>query len=324
MTVWQPTAQIETLKQRARILQNVRAFFAKRNVLEVQVPSITTASITEVHIDSIPIKLLSGNAFLHTSPEYPMKRLLAAGMGDSYYLGSVFRQGESGGEHNPEFTMLEWYRLDFELEYLITEVIDLAKEIIPNVSNFQSFSYAELVNKYTGIDIFNTNCDELQRIITDNEIDYPQDLENDVDLFLDLLMSTVIFPKLQSKNPKEKQITVLKDYPKSQAALAKLRLDEQGREVAARFEIFIDSLEIANGYQEIQDADALEARFKQDNLRRLNLNKPEMPIDKYLLEAMRDGLPNCSGVALGFDRLVMLALEKNTIQEVIAFPIDRC
>ena len=324
MTAWQPTAQIETLKQRARILQNVRAFFAKRNVLEVQVPSITTASITEVHIDSIPIKLLSGNAFLHTSPEYPMKRLLAAGMGDSYYLGSVFRQGESGGEHNPEFTMLEWYRLDFELEYLITEVIDLAKEIIPNVSNFQSFSYAELVNKYTGIDIFNTNCDELQRIITDNEIDYPQDLENDVDLFLDLLMSTVIFPKLQSKNPKEKQITVLKDYPKSQAALAKLRLDEQGREVAARFEIFIDSLEIANGYQEIQDADALEARFKQDNLRRLNLNKPEMPIDKYLLEAMRDGLPNCSGVALGFDRLVMLALEKNTIQEVIAFPIDRC
>ena len=324
MTVWQPTAQIETLKQRARILQNVRAFFAKRNVLEVQVPSITTASITEVHIDSIPIKLLSGNAFLHTSPEYPMKRLLAAGMGDSYYLGSVFRQGESGGEHNPEFTMLEWYRLDFELEYLITEVIDLAKEIIPNVSNFQSYSYAELVNEYTGIDIFNTNCDELQRIITDNEIDYPQDLENDVDLFLDLLMSTVIFPKLQSKNPREKQITVLKDYPKSQAALAKLRLDEQGREVAARFEIFIDSLEIANGYQEIQDADALEARFKQDNLRRLNLNKPEMPIDKYLLEAMRDGLPNCSGVALGFDRLVMLALEKNTIQEVIAFPIDRC
>lgn len=324
MTAWQPTAQIETLKQRARILQNVRAFFAKRNVLEVQVPSITTASITEVHIDSIPIKLLSGNAFLHTSPEYPMKRLLAAGMGDSYYLGSVFRQGESGGEHNPEFTMLEWYRLDFELEYLITEVIDLAKEIIPNVSNFQSYSYAELVNEYTGIDIFNTNCDELQRIITDNEIDYPQDLENDVDLFLDLLMSTVIFPKLQSKNPREKQITVLKDYPKSQAALAKLRLDEQGREVAARFEIFIDSLEIANGYQEIQDADALEARFKQDNLRRLNLNKPEMPIDKYLLEAMRDGLPNCSGVALGFDRLVMLALEKNTIQEVIAFPIDRC
>ena len=324
MTAWQPTAQIETLKQRARILQNVRAFFAKRNVLEVQVPSITTASITEVHIDSIPIKLLSGNAFLHTSPEYPMKRLLAAGMGDSYYLGSVFRQGESGGEHNPEFTMLEWYRLDFELEYLITEVIDLAKEIIPNVSNFQSFSYAELVNKYTGIDIFNTNCDELQRIITDNEIDYPQDLENDVDLFLDLLMSTVIFPKLQSKSPREKQITVLKDYPKSQAALAKLRLDEQGREVAARFEVFVDSIEIANGYQEIQDADALEARFKQDNLRRLSLNKPEMPIDKYLLEAMRDGLPNCSGVALGFDRLVMLALEKNTIQEVIAFPIDRC
>ena len=324
MTAWQPTAQIETLKQRARILQNVRAFFAERNVLEVQVPSITTASVTEVHIDSIPIELLSGKAYLQSSSEYPMKRLLAAGMGDSYYLGSVFRQGESGGQHNPEFTMLEWYRLEFELDDLITEVIDLAKETIPNISTLQSFSYAELVNKYTGIDIFNTNCDELQRTLTDNEIDYPQDLENDVDLFLDLLISTLIFPKLQSKNPKEKLITVLKDYPKSQAALAKLRLDEKGREVAARFEVFVDGLEIANGYQEIQDADELQARFVQDNLRRLSLNKPEMPIDNYLLEAMRSGLPDCSGVALGFDRLVMLALDQTDIKDVIAFPIDRC
>ena len=324
MTAWQPTAQIETLIQRARILQNVRAFFAERNVLEVQVPSITTASVTEVHIDSIPIELLSGKAYLQSSSEYPMKRLLAAGMGDSYYLGSVFRQGESGGQHNPEFTMLEWYRLEFELDDLITEVIDLAKETIPNISTQQSFSYAELVNKYTGIDIFNTNCDELQRTLTDNEIDYPQDLENDVDLFLDLLISTLIFPKLQSKNPKEKLITVLKDYPKSQAALAKLRLDEKGREVAARFEVFVDGLEIANGYQEIQDADELQARFVQDNLRRLSLNKPEMPIDNYLLEAMRSGLPDCSGVALGFDRLVMLALDQTDIKDVIAFPIDRC
>ena len=324
MTAWQPTAQIETLTQRARILQNVSAFFAERNVVEVQVPSITTTSVTEVHIDSIPVELLSGNSYLQSSPEYPMKRLLAAGIGDSYYLGSVFRQGESGGKHNPEFTMLEWYRLDFELEHLIAEVIDLAKETIPNVYALQSFSYAELVNKYTGIDIFNTNCDELQRTLTVNEIDYPQNLENDVDLFLDLLISTLIFPKLQTKNPKEKLITVLKDYPKSQAALAKLRLDEKGREVAARFEVFIDGLEIANGYQEMQDADKLEARFKQDNLRRLSLNKPVMPIDNFLLEAMRAGLPNCSGVALGFDRLVMLALEKSTIQEVIAFPIDRC
>ena len=324
MTAWQPTAQIETLIQRARILQNVRAFFAERNELEVQVPSITTASVTEVHIDSIPIELLSGKAYLQSSSEYPMKRLLAAGMGDSYYLGSVFRQGESGGQHNPEFTMLEWYRLEFELDDLITEVIDLAKETIPNISTLQSFSYAELVNKYTGIDIFNTNCDELQRTLTDNEIDYPQDLENDVDLFLDLLISTLIFPKLQSKNPKEKLITVLKDYPKSQAALAKLRLDEKGREVAARFEVFVDGLEIANGYQEIQDADELQARFVQDNLRRLSLNKPEMPIDNYLLEAMRSGLPDCSGVALGFDRLVMLALDQTDIKDVIAFPIDRC
>ena len=324
MTAWQPTAQIDTLTQRARILQNVRAFFAERNVLEVQVPSITTASVTEVHIDSIPIKLLSGEAFLHTSPEYPLKRLLAAGMSDCYYLGSVFRQGESGGQHNPEFSMLEWYRLNFKLEYLITEVIDLATEVIPNVSTVQNFSYAELVAKYTGVDVFNTNCDELKQALRNNAIDYPDSMENDIDLHLDLLISTVIFPELKNNKSKERILTVIKDYPKSQAALAKLRKDEKGREVAARFEIFVDGLEIANGYQESQDAGVLEERFKQDNLRRIRLSKPEMPIDNYLLEAMKSGLPDCSGVALGFDRLVMLALGKPTIQDVITFPIDRC
>lgn len=323
MSVWQPTAQIETLKKRARILQNVRAFFAERNVLEVQVPSITSASVTEVHIDSIPLELLSGKAYLQTSPEYPMKRLLAAGIGDCYYLGSVFRQGESGGRHNPEFTMLEWYRLDFELEYLITEVIDLTEKIVPNISSIQTFTYAGLVRKYTGVDVFTTSCDEIKEVLNQKKIDCPKDLENDVDLFLDLLVSTVIFPELENKNPSEKVITVIKDYPKSQAALSTIRIDEKGREVAARFEVFVDGLEIANGYQEVQDADELEARFVQDNLRRKSLNKSEMPIDNYLLDAMRSGLPNCSGVALGFDRLVMLALDKSSIQDVIAFPQDR-
>ena len=323
MNIWQPTAQIETLKQRARILQNVRAFFAERNVLEVQVPSITSASVTEVHIDSIPIELLSGKAYLHTSPEYPMKRLLAAGIGDIYYLGSVFRQGESGGRHNPEFTMLEWYRLDFELEYLITEIIDLTEKIIPNISSIQTFTYAELLSEYTGVDVFTTSPDEIKEVLSSKGIDFPQDLENDVDLYLDLLVSTVIFPEFDNKNPSEKVITVIKEYPKSQAALAQIRLDKKGREVAARFEVFVDGLEIANGYQEVQDADELEARFVQDNLRRKSLNKSEMPIDNYLLDAMRSGLPNCSGVALGFDRLVMLALDKNDIKDVIAFPQDR-
>ena len=324
MTAWQPTAHIDTLKQRARILQNVRAFFAERNVLEVQVPTITTASVTEVHIDSIPVELLSGKAFLHTSPEYPMKRLLAAGMGDSYYLGSVFRQGESGGQHNPEFTMLEWYRLDFELEYLIAEVIDLATEVIPNISTIQNFSYVELIYKHTGVDVFNTSCAELKQALKDNAIDYPDGLENDIDLHLDLLISTVIFPKLKSNISNEKVLTVIKNYPKSQAALASLRKDEKGREVAARFEVFVDGVEIANGYQESQDAEILEKRFKHDNSRRISLNKSEMPIDKYLLDAITSGLPDCSGVALGFDRLVMLALGKSSIQEVIAFPIDIC
>jgi len=324
MTVWQPTAQIETLKHRARILQNVRAFFAERNVTEVQVPAITTSGITEVHIDSITLDLLSEQAYLHTSPEYPMKRLLAAGFGDCYYLGSVFRQGESGTKHNPEFCMLEWYRVDFELEYLITEVIDLITEIIPSISNIQSFTYAEVVANYTGIDIFATSCDELKQVLKDNRIEYPQAVEQDSDLLLDLVISTLVFPNLDSKLAKEKNLTVITEYPKSQASLAKLKIDKQGREVAARFEVFVQGLEVANGYQEMQDAVVLESRFKQDNSRRKHLKKPEMPIDNYLLQAMQAGLPNCSGVALGFDRLLMLALDKTSIREVIAFPLDRC
>ena len=323
MSAWQPTAQIETLKNRARILQNVRAFFAERNVLEVQVPTLTTSGVTEVHIDSISVELASSKAYLHTSPEYPMKRLLAAGLGDSYYLGNVYRQGESGSRHNPEFTMLEWYRLDFELEFLISEVIDLIDNIIPDVSSVQTFSYAQLVNKYSGIDVFTATVEDIKSVLNDRGIDYPSDLETDLDLFLDLLISTVVFPQLESKNLPDNIITVIKNYPKSQAALAQLRTDEKGREVAARFEVFVNGLEIANGYQEIQNADELEARFVQDNLRRVSLNKSEMPIDNYLLDAMRHGLPNCSGVALGFDRLVMLALDKKDIKDVIAFPQDR-
>ena len=322
--LWLPTAEIETLKLRARILQSIRVFFAERNVTEVQVPSITTSSVTEVHIDSIPLEIQSGIAFLHTSPEYPMKRLLAAGMSDCYYMGSVFRQGECGDRHNPEFTMLEWYRLNYSLEQLSEEVAELVQRVLATDVDVLTISYADAVAKYTGIDIFNTNFSEIEFVLKAHSIAVADNMGEDLDIYLDLLMSTLVFPNLCDAATQIKQITIINNYPATQAALARIRSDSRGHNVAARFEVFVDGLEIANGYHEIQDVAILEQRFIEDNKRRVRLGKREMPIDAYLLSAMENGLPDCTGVALGIDRLIMLALNKQDIKEVIAFPQERC
>ena len=321
---WQPSADIETLKKRARILQNIRAFFVEKNVLEIEVPTLTSASVTEVHIDSIPVELFSGQAYMQTSPEYPMKRLLAAGMGDCFYLGKVFRQGESGGRHNPEFTMLEWYRLGFGIEELSQEVISLVETLLDVPCETQELTYAEAVSEYTGLGVFNSSIQDIKSVLHKYHIAIPDKIMDDHDIYLDLLVSTLVFPKLRSLTPDKKLITVINDYPISQAALAKIRMDEKGRKVAARFEVFVDGMEIANGYHEIQDAELLKKRFIRDNNRRKKLGKTEMPIDDYLLEAMHSGLPDCSGVALGVDRLMMLAMGKSTIQDVISFPLEQC
>jgi len=182
--LWRASASIDTLKKRARILQDIRAFFAKRNVIEVQVPNITISGITEVHIDSIPVNLGHQKAYLHTSPEYPMKRLLASDLGDCYYLGPVFRQGEQGNNHNPEFAMLEWYRVGFEMDDLIAEVIQFLQLLLKSKNEkclSKSMSYAEAVGKITGIDIFNTSVEELTGIMNSNDIDVPE-MPNDLDL----------------------------------------------------------------------------------------------------------------------------------------------
>lgn len=304
-------------------MQNIRAFFAARNVLEVQVPCLSSSSVTEVHIDSIPVKLLSGKTFLHTSPEYPMKRLLAAGIGDCFYLGPVFRQGESGEKHNPEFTMLEWYRIGFSIKDLAHEVIELAREIMDCDVEVQHYSYADVVHEYTGIDVFDTSVSEIQEVLNQKHIDIPGGLTDDFSSCLDLLVSTLVFPNLRSASEASRRITLIQGYPASQAALAKIQKDAQGRNVAARFEVFVEGVEIANGYDEVQDAELLAQRFLQDNQRRVALGKSPMPVDKYLLEAMRSGLPECAGVALGVDRLIMLALQKNSIKDVMAFPVER-
>jgi lysyl-tRNA synthetase class 2 len=321
---WQPGADPKTLRQRARILQDIRVFFSRRKIIEVQVPLITSSSVTEVHIDSIPVQLQTENAFLHTSPEYPMKRLLAAGMDDCYFLGPVFRQGERGTLHNPEFTMLEWYRLNFSLEQLITEALDLIKSVLQSDVVEKRYAYAEALELFTGLDIYNISIDKIKNVLIDSAIDIPEDMHNELDSYLDLLMSTLVFPKLVDVSSKLKQITVIRDYPESQAALAQIHTNKDGQQIAARFEVFVDGLEIANGYQEIQDAELLELRFVNDNKKRKILGKGQMPIDTYLLDAMRAGLPDCSGVALGVDRLVMLALDKSAISEVIAFTQERC
>jgi len=323
-TNWRPTATIETLKQRARIIQNIRAFFNVREVLEVQVPAITQSGITDVNIDSLTVNLGSSIAYLHTSPEYPMKRLLAAGMPDCYFLGSVFRSAECGANHNPEFTMLEWYRLGFTMFDLIDEVLDLITLFLPHESSeVNLLSYADAFLHALEVDVNTLEIEDIQAILRVNKIDYPDLILKDE--YLDLLMSLVVIPKLTSKTDLDKpSILVIHSYPLSQAALAKENTVNPDYRTAARFEVIVNGLEIANGYEECLDADALKQRFIEDNNKRISLNKKEMPIDTKFLAAHEYELPACSGVALGIDRLCMLAMDKTHINDVIGFPIEHC
>ena len=202
--------------------------------------------------------------------------------------------------------------------------MNLIEKILDIPCETRELSYADAVSEYTGLDVFNSRVQDIKSVLHQHHIAIPDNMAEDLDAYLDLLVSTLVFPKLRTQTPDKKLITVINDYPVSQAALAQIRTDQKGRKVAARFEIFVDGMEVANGYHEIQDAELLKKRFISDNKRRNKLGKTEMPIDNYLLEAMHSGLPDCSGVALGVDRLMMLALGKSNIQDVISFPLERC
>ncbi len=318
---WQPTAIIETLRERARLLARVRAFFAARDVLEVETPVLGHGGSTDVHLAGLSLSATTSagreRLWLQTSPEFAMKRLLAAGSGPIFQLARCFRDGEVGPRHNLEFTMLEWYRPGFSLAELIDESVALVRELLPEAGPRRLRCYRELFREQLQVDPFTTPLASLRRLAGERGgLDMN---DTDRDGCLDLLMGLVIEPTLGREG-----IDVVIDYPASQAALARHHRDAEGELVAARFELYVDGLELANGYDELTDAAEQARRFAADNARRRELGKPEVDVDGRLLAALEAGMPAGSGVALGIDRLIQLALGKARVEEVMAFASPRC
>ncbi|WP_288414947.1 EF-P lysine aminoacylase EpmA [uncultured Acinetobacter sp.] len=317
-----PTCSIEALKARAQLYRTIREFFAQRDVMEVETPIVSQAGVTDVHLASVQVQRhIEGRMqqqYLQTSPEFAMKRLLAAGSGPIYQICKVFRDDEHGRKHNSEFTMLEWYRPGLDLRELMHETAALLNmclahrfdEIRPLV-----LSYKHAFQDRLDINPLQATLAQLKQ--TAQRVGLTLDLGDDRLAYMDLLFSHFVEPSLGFDTP-----IFLTDFPPEMASLAKVRLDEDGEEVAARFEVYIEGLELANAYDELLDASVLRARFEADNQERDKLGLQVMPLDENLLAALAN-MPECSGIALGIDRLLMVATQKLNIEQVIAFPASR-
>lgn len=305
---------------RAELLAFLRAYFAEQSIMEVDPPLLASNSVTDINIESIGAQAMGQSCFLQTSPEFFMKRLLASGTGDIYSLSKVFRESEQGSRHNPEFTMLEWYRLNWDEFKLITEVEKLVVGAYQAIQNTQisvrQVSYGDCFEEALGIDPHAEELTVLQSLA--EEKGYLQWGNETRANCLDLLFSELVEPHLSQG------LVTVYDYPASQAALAQTYRDKKGRLVSRRFESFLNGMELANGYFELTDAEQQLQRFQQDIKQRQQTNKPVMSIDPKLDRAMQEGLPSCSGVALGVDRLLMQLTGAQSISEVMAFPWDRC
>jgi len=310
---WRPTAAPGQLAARALLLRDIRAFFSERKVMEVETPLISVSGNTDPEIQSIRT---AEGGYLRTSPEFALKRLLAAGSGDIYELGRVFRGGETGRTHNPEFTMLEWYRSGFSHHRLMDEVTDLVRRCGRGKFDHwpvQKLTYRQLFLHYAVLDPYDADERALSACAQQHGID---DLELNRRQWLDLLLSVVIQPALP-----EHCLTYVHDFPADQAALARVRQDSPP--VAERFELYLGRTELANGYQELTDAAEQARRFEADNRRRASRGQPVYPTDQNLVKALQHGLPECAGVALGVDRLLMAIVGAASISEVLAFPHSR-
>ena len=320
---WTPSASRDALRLRAWVNRLVREFFHARGVLEVETPVLSIAGNTDPNIASFHLEF-SGRTdgaprtrWLRTSPEFALKRLLAAGVGDCYELGRVFRDGEAGGRHNPEFTMLEWYRVGWDHLRLIGETAELVRAALAMVgrdATLRVVRYRDLYRDALGLDPFEAGEGELRDALR-IEID-PAGLTRDD--WLDLLMTHRLQPAF---DPGE--LLAITDYPASQCALARLRDDGDGHPVAERFELYLGPVELANGYHELRDAAEQGARFSRDGDVRRSRNDAVPPTDVRLLAALEAGLPACAGVALGVDRLLMALLETRRIADVLAFDFAR-
>jgi len=300
------------------MLQCIRAFFVKRNVLEIETPVISSAAVTDLHIDSFKTSMQQ-NYYLQTSPEYAMKRLLASGFQSIFQICKVFRHEEQGPVHNPEFTMLEWYRVGFDYQQLIAEVIELLELLAQQYglnSVIEKISYQQAFVNTVSIDPLNTTIGKCRQCCNDQQLDVPQGMSDEnIDEWLDWILTQRVAPAFSKK-----EFTVLYDYPASQCALATVNTEKN---IAERFEVYYGELELANGFNELTDADEQRERFESDNRKREKAGLEKMPVDEKFLAALEAGLPKCAGVAIGVDRLLMVLTGKSCISEVLAFPFDR-
>jgi lysyl-tRNA synthetase class 2 len=312
---WRPTCSIETLVERARTLAAIREFFARRGVLEVDTPVLSRTTVTDPAIESLSLQGGADRHYLQTSPEYQMKRLLAAGAPSIVRIGPVFRAEESGRLHNPEFTMIEWYRLGFDLARLMDEVEALV-DLVLGTANYRRISYRQLLREGAGVDSPDDSDSDLMDALIRRGVELSPNADVDRRDVLDLLVTHAIDAIGRGR-------VFITNYPPDQAALARVVPDADGHATAARFELIVDGIEIANGYDELADAAVLERRMADDRAIRKRAGRDQPEPDRRLLAAMRHGLPTCSGVALGFDRLMMLRLGVDRLDAAMPFSFAR-
>ena len=298
-----------TLQLRAQILAKIRAFFTRRDVLEVETPLLSHSTNPAPHLHSFITKYQTRNLYLQTSPEFAMKRLLASGSGDIYQICKAFRDGEEGKLHNPEFTILEWYRINFNHHELMDEMEQFLHFVL-NAASARRITYRELFLQHLGVDPFG-ETDELKKIALAKGLG--ADLANDHDTWLQLLLTHFIEPNLGQKHP-----VFVYDFPASQAMLAKINPDNP--KVAERFEVYFKGMELANGFHELNNPQEQRQRFEEENKKRAQLNLPVIPLDENFLASL-EHLPPCAGVAVGIDRLIVLAAQTKSLAEAITFPI---
>ena len=317
---WQLISSVKSASRRAAMLKRARTFFEERNILEVDTPMLSRYAVSDPQIESIEVILQldpEKSWFLHTSPEYCMKRLLSAGYPDIYEICKVFRDAEVGRHHQPEFTMVEWYRLNFALKDIMQDTIDFIAKLI-NTESFDKppmfLSHAEVFSEFVGIDSMTADIDTLaQTVSADDQL--KMSLDDNRDNWLNL-----IFVEKIARNIPSDRLTVIYHYPASQAALA--RICPNDTSVADRFEIFAGALELANGYVELVDPKEQISRFEIDQSIRKQTGKPQRQLDEALIEALQSGLPACAGVAVGLDRLHMLNEGSDDIRETLSFPFE--
>jgi lysyl-tRNA synthetase class 2 len=317
---WRPTASTAVLRRRAAALARARAFFAARGVLEVDTPLLIRHAVTDVHLHSAQVTLPGTAAprYLHTSPEYAMKRLLAAGSGDIYQIAHVIRGEEHGRWHNPEFTLIEWYRVGWPMAALMEEVAQLVLALLDEAAppRVEFLRYDEAFVRVLGCSALASDDAQLRTCATAAGLEARLATRCSRDELLDWLMATVVGPQLG-----QDALCFLHRYPASQAALA--RLDPEDAGVALRFELYHRGVELANGFEELGDAAEQRTRFEHDRSERSRRALPVPDIDDRLLAALAAGLPPCAGVALGFERVLMLALDAPHISAVLTFPSER-